>query len=489
MSDPIATLRTQLQRLLALHNNGALDRAEYDAARLPLERKVLDHVMGLAPVPVMVPVHVRVPVPVPQSPVLASTPTPTPEPVLAPALAPALAPPPLAPEAASPPTDVSAISAAPAAAPAPAAEPAIEPPPALDTGTALPTPPTPSSAARTQPSPRLVGLLAAGVLGLAVLGYGRTGSPGAPSTGGAGAAAQANANVDTDAAPGLNEQQFEAAVEKLAARLKEQPDNGEGWAMLARSYARLGRPEQALPAFQKAVALQGNDASLLADYADVLALQNKRSLEGEPSVLLARALKIDAKNPKALALAGTAAFERKDFKTAVRLWEQLAQLLPPESGFGPQLQASIDQAREGAGLPKGPRLQALAAAAESGASGVAAVSSATVQGQVRLSDAVAKLAAPDDTVFIFARAASGPRMPLAILRFQVKDLPLSFKLDDSTAMAPTLRLSLHPQVVVSARISKSGQAVPTPGDLVGQTAPVANTAQGLQIEINEVLKN
>ena len=80
-------------------------------------------------------------------------------------------------------------------------------------------------------------------------------------------------------------------------------------------------------------------------------------------------------------------------------------------------------------------------------------------------------------------------MPLAILRHQVKDLPLDFKLDDSTAMAPQMRLSLHPQVVIGARISKSGQAMPTAGDLTGQSAPVANNARGVAIEINEVVKN
>ena len=114
---------------------------------------------------------------------------------------------------------------------------------------------------------------------------------------------------------------------------------------------------------------------------------------------------------------------------------------------------------------------------------------AVLTGTVRLSPALAAQAKPDDVVFIFARPAEGGRMPLAILRHQVKDLPVNFRLDDSMAMSPAMKLSQFAKVVVSARVSKSGQAAPGPGDLSGQTAPVANQAQGLVIEINEVVKN
>jgi cytochrome c-type biogenesis protein CcmH len=108
---------------------------------------------------------------------------------------------------------------------------------------------------------------------------------------------------------------------------------------------------------------------------------------------------------------------------------------------------------------------------------------------VRLSPALAKQAAPDDAVFIYARAAEGSRMPLAILRHQVKDLPLNFKLDDNLAMSPAAKMSLFPKLIISARVSKSGQAMTAPGDLTGQSAPVPNNASGLVVEINEVVKN
>jgi cytochrome c-type biogenesis protein CcmH len=342
-----------------------------------------------------------------------------------------------------------------------------------------------------RPSTQLVALLTVGVLVLAGAGYSWTGSPGATRV------AEAQPQQDGAEAGGPDEQQFIAAVEKLAQRLKEQPENAEGWAMLARSYARLGRHADAVPAYAKAVALRGDDARLLADYADTLAVQNNRTLEGEPLKLIERALQLDPKNAKALALAGTAAFDRRDFKTAVRHWEILAGVLPADNDFMPQLQASIAQARELAGLPKAapvpaapPQVQAQASAPAPAASAPAqaGATGARVQGTVRLSPKLAAQAAPTDTVFIYARAAEGPRMPLAILRLQVKDLPITFTLDDSSAMSPAMRLSLHPQVVVSARISKSGQAMPSPGDLTGQSAPVANTASGVLIEIADVVK-
>lgn len=346
------------------------------------------------------------------------------------------------------------------------------------------SPATNTATRQPRPGGKLVAVLVAGIVGLAVAGYSYTGSPGNTVV--------AGGNASGAEAGGNDEAQFAAAVEQLAQRLAAEPENTEGWAMLARSYARLGQHDKALAAFKRTGTLLQTDARLMADYADTLAMQNNRSLEGEPAQWIERALKLEPDNPKALALAGTAAFERRDFPTAVRHWERLAAASPPGSEFLAQLRQGIAEARQQAGMPPAAAptsSPAAAAEASAAALGQAAASAAGVQGSVRLAPALAKQVQPGDTVFIFARAAEGPRMPLAILRHQVKDLPLDFKLDDSTAMAPQMRLSLHPQVVISARISKSGQAVPTAGDLTGQSVPVANTARGVAIEINEVVKN
>ena len=325
----------------------------------------------------------------------------------------------------------------------------------------------------SRPSLRMVSLLGAAVLALASAGYLWTGSPGMPSAGAPGMAA-AGGEAGRAVNEADNEAEFSAAVDKLAEQLKKQPDNLEGWIMLARSYARLGRHAEALPAFEKAVALKGDDPRLLSDLADTLALQNGRDLAGRPTELVLRALKIDPNNGKALALAGTAAFSANDYAGAVRHWEHLAKISPAESDYMQQLQDSIVEARKRAGLPA--------------AAPVAAGGGAVLRGSVRLAAALAKQAAPTDTVFIFARA-EGSRMPLAILRHQVKDLPLDFQLDDSSAMSPASRLSAFPRVIVSVRVSKSGQATPSAGDLIGESGPVANSASGVRIEIAEVVKN
>jgi cytochrome c-type biogenesis protein CcmH len=263
-------------------------------------------------------------------------------------------------------------------------------------------------------------------------------------------------------AHGVSAQQFEAMVSRLAARLKENPEDAEGWMMLGRSYAVLGRFGESSQAYAKAAARTPGDAQLLADYADALAMAQGRTLQGEPETILRRALAIDPNNVKALLLAGTAAFNRNDGAAAVRHWERVLGLLPAESDMIQRVQASIAEARSLSGSPGGKAQIAKPAQAQGG----------RVSGVVRLAPELAGKVAPGDTVFIFARAAEGPRMPLAILRKSGSDLPIQFSLDDSMAMAPQMKLSAFPNVVIGARVSKSANASPQPGDLQGLSGPV-----------------
>jgi cytochrome c-type biogenesis protein CcmH len=279
-------------------------------------------------------------------------------------------------------------------------------------------------------------------------------------------------------------------VDHLAERLKTRPDDADGWQTLARSYASLGRHTQAIAAFRAATRLRPNDAALLADHAFSVAVIDPRSSSSEAARLTERALQIDPNNAKALALAGTLALDRNDYSSAVRHWEQLVRVEPPGSAAARQAQASILHARRLALTPltvtPGVASGVMAVAAFGAAPLVAG--RAQVSGTVTLAPALAARAAPDDTVLVFARSPSGPRMPLAVLRKQVKDLPLRFTLDDQLATTPGAKLSSAQTVVVGARIAKSGGNTARDGDLQGLVAAVPVGRGDLRIEINEVVR-
>jgi cytochrome c-type biogenesis protein CcmH len=288
-----------------------------------------------------------------------------------------------------------------------------------------------------------------------------------------------------DMAPG----EVERIVEKLAERLKQQPDNAEGWLTLARTYYVMRRFPEAAQAYEQLVKLVPDDADVLADYADALAMARGRQISGEPLALVNKALALDPNQWKALAMAGTEAFDRKDYKTAVQYWERLRSAVPAESEIAKSIANSIAEARElgelkPAPLAAAPQPQAAAPAAKSPA---AAGTAGSVAGSVALAPALKGKARPDDVVYVFARAAEGPRMPLAILKMQVKDLPASFVLDDAMAMAPNFKLSSFAEVVIGARVSKSGGANARSGDLEGLSKPVKVGARDVVVTIDSVV--
>jgi len=288
----------------------------------------------------------------------------------------------------------------------------------------------------------------------------------------------------------VTRQDIEALAEKLAAKLKDDPSNVDGWVMLARTYQALDRNEESARAFDRAVALLPDNADMLADYADLLA-----SIDGgfrDKSVqLIEQALKADPTHWKALALAGTVAFNRKDYKTAVEYWEKMKATVPSTSPLAGSIDASIAEARELGGLKATAKAAAPAsppaATPAAPVATTAAPAGAKIAGTVQLSPALASKVSPTDTVYIFARAVDGPRMPLAILKKQAKDLPVTFALDDSMAMSPSLALSNFASVVVGARVSKSGSATPQSGDLEGLSSAVKLGATGLAVVIDRTL--
>ncbi|GAB4056891.1 c-type cytochrome biogenesis protein CcmI [Uliginosibacterium sediminicola] len=282
--------------------------------------------------------------------------------------------------------------------------------------------------------------------------------------------------------------QIDAMLGKLAERVAANPDDLEGLLMLGRSYMVLGRFADAEKSFAL-LASKRPDAQTYADWADALAAAQGRSLAGKPEELINKALKLDPQNIKALALAGTVAFDRKDFKTAIKHWQKIAALVPADSEFGQSVQSMLQEARSHAGLPATADPAAKTSTDASAARPQAAANQApalTLKGQVTLAAALRGKVSPDDSLFLFARPAAGGA-PVAGMRFKASELPLEF--DFSTAQAMISQVAPHDKIIVGARISKHNSPMAQDGDLQGLSAAVeASAQQPLRIEISEVVK-
>lgn len=277
----------------------------------------------------------------------------------------------------------------------------------------------------------------------------------------------------------VDPQQFEEMLGKLVAKLKDNPDDPKGWVMLARSYKVLERLPEAVQAYERAVALNGKDAALLADYAETLSQMNGGSLKGKPAELIARALKINPEDPQTLFMAGLAAVEHKDFASAARHWTGLLGKLEPGSEDYAMVEEYVAKARQSAGLAPAAQPKAKPAAA-------AAAPGASIAGQVVLSPKLAAQAKPGDVLFVFARAEDGQRMPLAAIRTTVAELPLTFRLDDAMALPGGRKISEFQTVKIEARIAKAGTAQTSSGDLFGGASGVKLGTQGLKLTIDQV---
>lgn len=288
----------------------------------------------------------------------------------------------------------------------------------------------------------------------------------------------------------------ETALEELEKKLQKFPENPDGWLQLGRSYSELKRYGDSTRAYAQLVKLVPNEAQLWTDYADAYAMDHGQTLLGEPTKFLNKALELNPNNTTALALSGSAAMERGDYPVAITNWQKLIALLPAEYPDLQMIKDGVSQAREFLLKQKGGK-EALAQLdrevssaqfANKSKSGAAVADSAlAITGKVTLSPSLKGKVSPDDIVFILARAAEGPKMPLAVLRKQVKDLPMEFTLDDSMAMQPQLKLSGFDQVVVVARVSKSGTPMAQSGDVQGMTATIKPGTKGLNIVIDSVV--
>jgi cytochrome c-type biogenesis protein CcmH len=283
------------------------------------------------------------------------------------------------------------------------------------------------------------------------------------------------------AAPG--EHDFMKLIRKVEEKTQSNPDDGEAWAMLAKSYAATERWPEALQAFEKAIKLLPQDASVLSGYAEALAITNNRVLTGRSMALVQQALEIDPEDIKGLELAGIHAYQEQNFVQASNYFKRLHQLLPPESPYAQDILAAQNETERLAQIGM-TGLDNLAAPAPAEVKAASVAQGAAIKGSIDIAPALKSRLADTDVLFLFARPGqSGP--PVAAIRASAGQLPLEFELDDSTAMTAGNTLSQHKQVMLVARVSKSGNPMAQPGDLEGTVANVKVGATGVKILIDQ----
>jgi cytochrome c-type biogenesis protein CcmH len=275
----------------------------------------------------------------------------------------------------------------------------------------------------------------------------------------------------------------EEMMAALMARLEENPEDSEGWFLLGRSYMALDNYAMASQAFERLHLLVGDDPVVLLSWADAQAMAQKGNLAGKPSELIRKAVKLAPEDTTALWLAGMVEDQSGNHQLAISYWERLEPKIKDDPESRQRIESLLASAREkaGSGEPAGPGSEPVAVS-------TAATATTGITVRVDLSPEFRGKVGPEESLFIYARALEGPRMPLAAARRKVSDLPLELTLDDSTAMMPAMRLSNFEQVLVGARVSRSGEAMARSGDLSGEVAPVRVGAAGtVEILIDKLL--
>lgn len=273
----------------------------------------------------------------------------------------------------------------------------------------------------------------------------------------------------------VTQEGVEKMVAEFAIKMEKDPDNLKGWAMLARSYRILGRNEDAAKAYARAGNFIDSDPQLLADYADALATNANGNFAGKPLQLINQALKLDPDNLMALWLSGTAAYNAHNYKAAVQTWEKLAKQIPPNTDEARAIGESIAEARSKAGL----------GATTSSTQSPATSSGKEISGKIELSADLKSKIKSGDIVMVIARKP-GERMPVAVLRVNAENFPMSFTLNDGLAMNPSAPLSQLAEASVEVRISKTGMAKPEAGDLISSPQTIKVGSKDVRILVDQV---
>ncbi|WP_342653195.1 c-type cytochrome biogenesis protein CcmI [Pseudomonas sp. F3-2] len=255
---------------------------------------------------------------------------------------------------------------------------------------------------------------------------------------------------------------------RLERAVKAQPDSAESIYFLARTYMAQDRPADAAAMFERAVALAGRQPELLGQWAQALYFAGNKAWTPQIQALADEALKLDAKEVTSLGLMGINAFEGQHYQAAMDYWKRLLAVLPANDPSRSALEGGIARASDKLVQSGGTPAEAPLATAQQ----------ARLRVRVSLSAALSGNVQPSDTVFIFARAVSGPPAPLAVKRVTVADLPVDVELTDADAMMPQLKLSNFPEVQLVARVSRAGQ--PTSGEWIGRSQPLPSNVTARQ---------
>ncbi len=307
--------------------------------------------------------------------------------------------------------------------------------------------------------------------------------------------------------PGASAQQPTAAsIEKmvtgLANRLKQNPDDPQGWFMLGRSYIVMQRYADASNAYEQLHKLVGDEINVLLQYAQAKAMSNGGQWNTASIAILDKAIKLEPENPVVLSVSGVVAAQQGKADKAVGLWRKAKKLMQPDSQEYKDLDKMIastqlkgqtsNQSTDDNNNPiivaeNTPAVQTTPSASSTQQTSTAGLANG-IEVKVSISPTLMAQADPNQTIFIYAQALSGPPMPIAVARKKVSELPVVVTLDDSMAMMPTRKLSSFKQVRIAARISKSGSAMPGAGDLQGKVEPVETaTTQSVSVVIDHIL--
>jgi len=288
--------------------------------------------------------------------------------------------------------------------------------------------------------------------------------------------------------------EMQKAVEGLAARMKAQPDDIDGWLLLGRAYLAMQRFPEAKDAFQRALKLAPDNVDVSVQYAEALALSSPtRQIDAEARGLIMHALEKDPKNQRALWLSGIAAAQEERYADAAKAWETLLAELPPDAEITQSVRAQLSEARKRAGLPDpGGTTDGAAASTASTpqpqpptapAAAAPAAGATRITVRIDVAPALKARVSPDAPLFVFARAAAGPAMPLAVKRMLASELPATVQLADGMGMTPQMTLSSADQVIVGARISLTGSATPSKGDLQALSKPIASKGKSSEVTL------